>query len=188
MGLTLVTPPTADPVTLAEGKAQCRVRHTDEDALITRLISAATRHVERVLDLSLMERTYKLTLDSFADAIELPRGPVSAVSSVQYVDANGDTQTVSADDYTTDLISRRNWVVRNSDASWPSTLDAVNAVSVQYVAGFSELPAEYEDLRHAILLIVGHWYATREAATVDGAKEVPLAVDSLLQSYRTILV
>lgn len=189
MGLTLVTPPTADPLTLAEGKAQCRVLHDDEDTLITRLISAATRYVERSLSISLMERTYRLDLDTFSDAIELCRGPVTSVTSVQYVDADGVTQTIDAENYSVDLSGRTQWVVRNSDYSWPATLDAVNVVSVTYVAGFEELPSEYEDLKHAIALLVGHWYSNREAVAVgQQAGDVPLAVDALMQPFRWVLV
>ena len=108
MALTLVTPPATEPVSLEEAKAQLRVMHTSEDTLISRLISAATRHIERIVDLSLTTRTYRLTLDAFSDYIELPRGPVQSVTSVQYVDADGETQTVSTDFDSTDLVSSRN--------------------------------------------------------------------------------
>lgn len=38
-----------------------------------------------------------------------------------------------------------------------------------------------EDVQQAILLLVGHWYANREAVVVGGAPAVvPLAVDRLL--------
>lgn len=189
MGLTLVTPPTADPLTLEEAKAQCRVLHDDEDDLISRLVTAATRHVERSLSLSLMARTYKLTLDAFSDAIELPRGPVASVTSVKYVDEEGAETTIDAENYTVDLVSRPQWVLRNSSYAWPSTIDAVNAVSVTYVAGFDTLPAEYEDLKHAIALLVGHYYANREAVIAgQQAAEVPMAVDALMQPFRWILV
>lgn len=185
----MLTPATVFPLMLAEAKAQCRVLHTDEDTLIARLVTAATRHVERALSLSLMARTYVLKLDGFSDAIELPRGPVTSVTSLTYSDLDGITQTVSAADYTVDLVSRPQWLVRNSTASWPTTLDGVNVVSVQYVAGFAVLPAEYEDLKHAIALLVGHWYANREAVTADRqATEVPMAVESLIQPFRMVLV
>lgn len=190
MGLTLLTPPTVEPVTLAEAKAHLRVHHDDEDSFIGSLITAATRHVERTLGISLMERTYKLTLDAFADAIELPRGPVSSVTSVQYVDADGVTQTVATDAYSADLISApRQWLVRNSGATWPNTIDAVNAVSVTYVAGYEELPAELADLKHAILLLIGHWYSVRETVNVGNiVSEVPLAFDALVQPHRMVMV
>ncbi len=85
-------------------------------------------------------------------------------------------------------MSSRQWIVRNSDATWPATMDGINAVSIQYVAGFDTLPAEYEDLKHAIMLLIGAWYYQREAVSEKPMQEVPLAVDALIQPYRAILV
>ncbi len=42
MSLTLVTPPTADPVSLAEAKVYLRVVTNDEDSLIEDLIHRAS--------------------------------------------------------------------------------------------------------------------------------------------------
>ncbi|GFM73601.1 hypothetical protein PSCICL_45930 [Pseudomonas cichorii] len=36
------------------------------------------------------------------------------------------------------------------------------------------------DVKQAVLLLVGHWYANREAVAVGGLTAVPLAVDRLL--------
>lgn len=42
-----------------------------------------------------------------------------------------------------------------------------------------------DDVRTAMLLCIGHWYANREAAVVGAsASKLPLAVESLLQPYR----
>lgn len=189
MGLSIITPPTVEPVTLEEGKAQVNYTADDRDEYLTSLIVAATRHVEKVLDLSLMARTYRLTLDAFSDYIELPRGPVQSVTSVGYVDADGETQTAATSLYSTDLASSRQWIVRNSGESWPATLDGVNAVTVEYVAGYDTLPAELADLKHAILLLVGWWFSQREAVNVGNiVNEVPLAFDALIQPYRRVLV
>lgn len=189
MGLTLVTPPTVEPVSLEEARSHLRVIDTAEDTLIESYIRAATRHVEKTLGMSLMTRTYRLTLDDFSDAIELPRGPVQSVTSVQYVDEAGDTQTLATSYYSTDLVSSRQWVVRNQDYTYPTLIDGVNAVSITYVAGYDTLPAELEDLKHAILLLIGHWFNVREAASVGNAvTEVPFAVDALIQPHRMVLV
>lgn len=185
MGLTLVTPPTEWPVTLAEAKAQCRVTDTSEDGLIETYIKAATRYVEQTLGTSIAEQTWKLTLDEFSDAIELLRGPVISVDTFQYYDADGLTQTVDAGLYSTDLTSRSQWLVLNSDESWPTVLDAVNAVSVTYTAGMETVP---DDLRAAILLLVGTWYGQRETISDKPVSQVPFAVDALLQTYRMIFV
>lgn len=41
-----------------------------------------------------------------------------------------------------------------------------------------------DDIRLVILLLVGHWYANREAVSEQKKSEIPLAVDALLQPYK----
>ncbi len=182
MGLTLLTPATVFPVTLTEAKAQCRVTHDDEDDYITGLIAAATRYVEQNLSASIAEQEWKLTLDEFADTIELPRGPVTSVDSVEYVDANGDTQTASTSLYTVDLSSRSPWIVRNSDASWPATMAGINMVSITYTAGMGTVP---DDIKHAIQVQIQLLY--ERGADPKIAEYQERAIASLLQSYRWVL-
>lgn len=185
MGLTLLTPPTEWPVSVDDAKVHLRVTHADEDTYIEGLIKAATRYVEQSLSMSIAEQTWLLTLDSFTDYIELPRGPVISVASVEYVDGDGASQTADAELYTLDLTSRSQWVVLNSGSSWPTTLEGVNAVSVTYTAGMENVP---DDIRHAILLLIGHWFAVRETVNVGNVvSEVPFAVEALLQNYRWVL-
>lgn len=184
MGLTLLTPPDDEPVTLIEAKAQCRVLHSDEDTYIETLISAAARYVERYVGRSLTERQWKLTLDEFSDSIELPMGPVTAIDAVEYVDADGDTIAIDAANYTLDSTSEPQWLVRNSAYNWPGTLGAVNVVSVTYTAGFATLPAQYADLKIAVLLLIGHWYRNREAVSEGTVNTMPLAVEALAGPYR----
>ncbi len=183
MGLTLVTPPTVWPVTLDEAKAQCRVRHSDEDGLLDRLIAAAIGHIEKELSISIAEQTWELSLDAFSDAIELRRGPVISVTSVKYSDADGIEQTVSASDYTTDFTSERPWVVLNSDASWPDTLDGINAVRVRYVAGMAIVPPS---LKHAALVGIQRMF--ERGADPRSDAELERAFESLLQPFRRVLV
>jgi uncharacterized phage protein (predicted DNA packaging) len=42
-----------------------------------------------------------------------------------------------------------------------------------------------DDIRAAMLLLIGHWYANREAVNIGNiTSAVPFAVESLLQPYR----
>lgn len=42
-----------------------------------------------------------------------------------------------------------------------------------------------DDVRTAMLLLIGHWYTNREAVNIGNiTSSVPLAVEALLQSYR----
>ena len=40
-----------------------------------------------------------------------------------------------------------------------------------------------DDIRLAMLLLIGHWFANREAVSDKSFSEVPLAVDALLQPF-----
>lgn len=161
MGLVLVTPPADYPVTIQEARVQCGVHEDDTtyDDQLNGYIASATSLLDGpngLLGQAIMPQTWDYYLDAFTDTIELPLGPVTAVTSVKYYDADGVQQTASTDDYTVDLASYRQWVVLNSASSWPTTLSAINAVSVRFTAAMSEtdLPA----VKQAILAQVDHWF------------------------------
>jgi uncharacterized phiE125 gp8 family phage protein len=186
MNPTLVAAPVDLPVTLSQAKAHLRVDASDEDALITALIEAATAHLDGwdgILGRALMPQTWEMSLDRFpVREIRLPLGPLVEVVSVTYADADGVTQTVAAEDYEIDPNPVEAWIVPNTD--WPSTMDTINAVTVRWIAGAGcPKPA-----RQAILLLVGHWYAHREAVNAGTVAVLPLAVEALLSPLRRVFV
>lgn len=54
--------------------------------------------------------------------------------------------------------------------------------------GFADDPDRLlldDDIRTAMLLLIGHWYANREAVNIGNiTSEIPLAVEALLQPHR----
>src|SRR3546814_14676160 len=88
-----------EPVSLAEAKAHLRV--TDDDPYISDLstyIMAARKHVEQLLNASIVIQTRTLELDAFpADGrISLPYGPVTGVTTIAYTNADGNAATVDS--------------------------------------------------------------------------------------------
>ncbi|WP_318855539.1 head-tail connector protein [Sinorhizobium meliloti] len=64
-----------------------------------------------------------------------------------------------------------------------SLLDAAEGyVSVIGVAIAAPVPAP---VKHAVLLLVSHWYSAREAAATEPPRAIAFGVDALLQPYRT---
>jgi uncharacterized phiE125 gp8 family phage protein len=183
VGLTLITPASGTLVTLAEAKLWAKVEGVSEDSLVQDLIAQAEAKVAEYTGLALGEQTWKLVLDAFSDAIELPRGPVLAVAAADftYVDSGGASQQVDPALYTLDLVSSPAWIVRDSDASWPATLDAVNVVSVQFTTGFTvaTLPAS---IKRAVLTLVARWYDDRINC------DVPAGVLDALAPYRQLWI
>ena len=175
MGLTLVTAPTAYPVTLAEAKLHCKVDGTDRDEEINRLIAAGTAFVEQYTGRSIMPQTWKLSQDAFEDSFRLPKGPVQSVSAITYYDASDRLQTVPSANYTLDKESDPAWIVRNSLAAWPETASGVNVVQVTYIAG-SETPDE------ALIWAIIVWVK----AMIDD-QPIPDAFHNILANQRAFL-
>ena len=68
-------------------------------------------------------------------------------------------------------------------------LAAENAVENHIARPLSEITDEHGKLppavKHAILLLVGHFYANRESVSFASASEIPLAYQYLLQPYKS---
>lgn len=194
--LKVISAPSVDPVTLAEAKLHCKVDISTDDDLITGLITAARDYVERWTRRTLVYTGYLLALDGFPDGpIELPRAPVVSAAAatvfayasprVQYYDPDGDLITLTVDDdYELSLDANPPALVLPPLVAWPSVQEArSNNVLVNFVSGYGAASTAVPALlRHAVLLLVAHWYANREAVGSVGG-EVPLAVDSILRIY-----
>lgn len=133
----LQRPPAAEPIHLDEAKAHLRVDYTDEDALITALITAAREAVEQYTGRTLVRQTRRMVLDAFPEVIALRSSPLRAVESITYVDTDGVTQTLAASGYRVDDVSGVPRIMPAYGESWPSTRDVTNAVVVTYSAGWA---------------------------------------------------
>jgi uncharacterized phiE125 gp8 family phage protein len=170
------------PVTLSEARSQTRADCNDEDAFLGLLISVATQAATDRLQRALVPTRYRLTLDSFPDAIELLMPPISSVESVKYIDISGDQQTLDPQDYFVDSVSEPGYLVPAAGRAWPATQDRINAVEVEYTAGYpgSAIPLP---IKQWILLAIGDMYANRERSAEKPAVPQDFA-EGLLDPYK----
>ena len=176
-GLRVIAAPTAEPVSIAEARAHCKIDGTDDDAGIARRILAARTYVEQLTERAIPVQTLEMTMDDFPiGTIELPRAPAASVTSIKYTDTNGAQQTVSASDYVLDSSTVRPRVALAFGKSWPATQQTAGNVIIRFVAGEDQPP---EPIRQAILLLVAAWDENRA-----GFDAVP-GVDALLAPYQT---
>lgn len=189
-GLSVTTPPTEEPVTLAEAKTQCQIAPavTAHDTILTRLISAARRQAEQDTHRQILTATYRLTLDRFPTGnspILLPRPPVQSVTSIQYVDVAGVTQTLATSVY--QLRSNREpaEIVLKYLQTWPTTRAEHDAVTIVYVAGYAdtaaELDAAEEHLKTAILFLVQQAWLREQGGE---NKHLNDAAEAILERYQ----
>lgn len=191
----VVTPPTSEPVTLADAKAHLRVDQDADDALIGAMLQAARESIETAVRRALMPQTLETSWPGFprsfgapwwcsGEPIVLPRAPVASVASVAYTDPDGLDQVL-------DLSSYRvvpggtgpTEVAPMPGTAWPATADIPDAVRVRYDAGYPSAAAVPACARAAILLRLGTLYENRESLAVGvTAAELSDTVRWLLSS------
>lgn len=159
--LFLVTPPSSQPVSLAEAKAHLRIDDgvTEFNHQITGYINAATRSLENSIGYGLVTQTWREAFANFWCPIRLTMRPVSeAPAVITYRDADNADQIFDAGFYTVfgDL------VYFASGTAFPTLYSRPDAVLVEYEVGVpaGEVP---EDLKAAILLHVGFLFEARES-------------------------
>lgn len=196
MGLKLITPPATDPITLAEAKAHLRVIDNDDDVLIAAIVKSATANAEGFLGRALVDQTWDLYLDAFPTTndleIKIPLPPLIGVVSVNYFNSAGIETQVNSDAYYVDNASQPGWIVPTGGRSWPTTLDAINAVRVTFRAGYLDNSSPPQvavpfDIRAGILLTVGSLYEHREQVVVGTVTaKLPWGVEQLLRPHRVL--
>lgn len=176
MTIEVTSGPASEPVTLTEAKNHLKVDFTEDDSLISALISAARQASEDYTERSFFTQTKVMYLDSFPDVIKLYQGPFQSVTSIQYY--NSDNTLTTFADYRTDLVSKIGRIEPVS--SWPSIYDRQNSVIVTYVTGYSTVAAIPELIKQAILLMVGELYDNRQ----NKVYKLPTWFESLLRPYK----
>ena len=192
----LVTPPTLEPLTLAQAKLRAGFEWAPGDpreALLTGYIAAARAKVEQDTGLALLTQTRDLYLDSFAGAlITLPdqSRPLQSVTWIKWSDTAGGVQTVAADQYVLDLSSGR--IGLGLGGAWPTDLRPFQPIVIRVVVGYASvelLTAAAPLLVHAVGLLTAH-YATlgRDLASIDPVTEIPHGYEDAIAAYRPVVV
>ncbi|MDW5315012.1 head-tail connector protein [Rhizobium sp. PL01] len=176
---------TAEPITLAQAKAQVRVEGADEDTLIGRLITAARDHVENVCGQYFAPRTIETYCDGFCDFARLEVVPVTSITAIDYSDTAGSAQVVDDTIYELRADGLDASIALKSGNVWPAILPG-SRIKVTAVVGSSEVPAS---VVHAMMLLIGAWFENREQTAIVGRSivaELPqsVAVDALLINHR----
>lgn len=163
MALKIITPPSVEPITLAEARAQCRYDGTENDAVLAALIAAARDQAEAETGRALCTQTRELVLDAFPEAFVLRGAPVQSVVSVKYLDAAGIERTIDPQDTLLDKDSEPGYLVPAYGKAWPETYPVPNAVRVRYTCGYGAASDVPPGIKQWLLLAVAAFDAQREA-------------------------
>lgn len=161
----------------------------DEDDLISQIISVSRDHVEKVTNRIITPETNELTLDGFPfvnTPIELPKMPVTAVNSIQYIDEDDALQTWDAANYIVDSTSDNDFtrITPIETESYPVTANRIATITINYDVGYAEVKDIPVSILQAMLLIIGDLYENRQDALPQELFNIPMGAAALLSSYR----
>lgn len=178
--------PADEPITTAEAKAQMNVTASDDDTLIDTLIATARTVFEGQTGRSLMTRTLTLHLDHWPwYAIWLPRGPVSALTTIKYWNRENPAVQITWDsgNYWADLNPQRPLVVPRDGISYPDLqLGRPAPIEIEYVAGYASAAVIPDDFKTAIKGLVALWYRVREPVQDARFMKVPAHLGLMMRS------
>lgn len=194
--LSLVSGPGSEPIGLDEIKAHLRVDGTDEDGLIIGKMTAARMLVESWIGRALITQTWDWFLpcwpsDEYGGTFYVPNSPLQSVTSLKYVDLNGDEQTWSSSNY--EVIAPAGprpgpGLIRPAYLIfWPNIRSQPDAVRIRFVAGWTGPEKVPDPIRSAIKLVVGDLYENRESQIADARAIIQAnkTVDALLLPFQT---
>ena len=188
--LELVTAPAATPITLAEVKEQLRIEHSDDDALITRLIAVAVAYTDAQAALGHAMITQKWAQWLGANpsqSVELALGPVQSVTAVKYYDTANTLQTDTLSNYEIVGTEFAKSIGPKAGFNWPTTYDRPDAIRIEYEIGYGDAASDVpQTIRHALMLLVGHWYDNREQSGMDELSNIPFGFDALIGMHRRV--
>lgn len=187
-----LTPPTDEPVTLAEVKEHLRVDGTDEDALLGRIITAARERIEHEIRRALQYQKWVAYIKGCETGlpVELPRPRLVIADAMplllEYRDTAGVWHESTDRNYQEFREPALLWITDQ-----PSGIDSPRSPEdavwrVTYWCGYGATAGTVPGpIKQAIMLLVAHLFDRRDLVE-SGSKtyEVPKSLDWLIDCYR----
>lgn len=184
----LVSAPAVMPITLNEVRSQLRVEHYDDDVILTRLIAVATAYADAkgVLGKAMITQTWADWMGpNPSQSVTLGLSPVQSVTAVKYYDEDGILQTDTLANYNVFGVPERTKVEPKSGFNWPAAQSRDDAIKIEYVVGYGDATSDIPDtLRHALMLLIGHWYDNREQTQMDELADIPFGFMELINIHK----
>jgi uncharacterized phiE125 gp8 family phage protein len=205
-GDKLITPPTWEPVSIAEVVNLLRIAGPDIDnGVVADCITDAREYVETVARRAIPQQQWELTFDQFPGRqvddyrpptwrygiVRFPRPPLISVDKVEYVDPGQSTQpfvytTLATDQYQTDTRTEPGRLAPAPFVVWPATNPlAMAGVRITFTAGYTQSSLVPGRLKRAIKMLAGHLYEHREATTEVAISRIPAGLAAFISSAAT---
>lgn len=165
-----------EPCTLTEAKAQLIITYSEDDTLITSLITKARKAIENYCNISIVSQSVVMTADLYNEW-ELPYGPVTGITAVQTRSTNEGSGPMTyasvASGWNTDGEEFLSFIPFGSDFWLTKPSAGQNRYRISYTTGYGTVP---DDLKQAVLMQLAWFYEHRgeekEFTVCEAAKQL----------------
>ncbi len=184
------------PVSVERAKQRLQIDVSDFDADLQSLIAAAIDATEGATGRVIGRSTWEYRLACWpAGCIHIPAAPIRDVTAISYIDEGGALQIVPSDKWTWDQTAEGAVVSFVPGFEFPALGRGTQVVRVVFDGGY-DVPGESGSgddpdlafpprVEMAVLFLVGHWFANREAVTVGPSpSNLPLTYTMLTEQLR----
>ncbi len=189
MALVVTSGAAEEPVTVSEAKAHLRLDGSAEDILVASLILTSRLHIEAALGLALIAQGWRLTLDQWPEngEVRFPLRPIRSIAQVTVKTSEGAITVIPPESYLLDGEGLRPCLL-SRNGRWQAPGVPANGIEIEFIAGIGEAADGIpQPIRHAVLLLVAHWYEHRDPLEIGStAAAIPAAVSDLLKPYREV--
>lgn len=160
--------------------------NTTADPDLMSLVKAARSAAERITRRALITQTWDLYLDAFPCwELCIPKPTLQSIVEITYVDTDGMTQTLAADQCLVDTATEPARITPAFGLVWPVTRWQTNAVKVRFIAGYGAAAAVPDGIKLWMKVRIMHYFENGGAMNqVRGAVEFPRSfIDGLLDDF-----
>jgi uncharacterized phiE125 gp8 family phage protein len=208
--LTLITEPKVEPLSLEEVKIYLRlddVTNETENIYISSLITVAREYCEEFQHRAYITQTWELALQEFpcdsedmlndcsiSNVIEIPKGRLQAINSINYKDMYGNVKPLTENiDYVVSSRGILGKVCPPYAKIFPTTpLFPLDPIVINFTCGYgddaSNVPTR---VKQAMYMLIAHWYENRMVINdLRGVvpDEISFAVSSLLSQAKIAII
>ena len=180
-------------LTLDEVKDHLRIEQDDktQDFKLWAFLNAAIATAQNMIARRFVTQTLNYTLDRFPAGgfITLPGGILQdPITSLIYTDSDAVATEWTASNYFAVTSHEPGRLHLSFNISWPSvTLRPADGIVIKYIVGYGRGDEVPEDIRTAVLLIVGDLWENREDSVIGQGLtpvSIPRGAENLLMPYK----
>lgn len=184
---TRTVAPTTEPLAIDDAVRHLQLAVSGDNGYVISLIQVARDVTEGATGQILAPSTWRGVCEKWPSCgrISITPSPINSVTSLKYYpDGGGALVTVSSADYTVSTDVYPAVITFGEDFTRPDIADRPDAIQINFTAGYSTIANVPPSIKHALRILVRHYYDHPEAVASGAFDQLPFGLQHLLASNR----